>query len=140
MREQVIHAIELRRYSTFTPSPDYFTFRRECLHKWLQRVCFWILRRIGCFVMDESVRVERYIIDGDTFIDRALKQHEALATLLMREPKKILIGAEDYHDLMLEGKVSNIAFNFQTKYEKNYELFGMTVHVIPWMRGLLVMP
>lgn len=140
MREQVIEHIELRCVSTFKVSPDRFSFRKDRPYKWLQRICFSVLAKIGCSAMDETVRVERHVIDGDDFMGCLLKQNSTLHEFLGDRPTRLLMGAEDYAEVMNEKHPANVEFRFQSRYGKDGQLYGMSIIVIPWMRGLLVMP
>ena len=49
------------------------------------------------------------------------------------------IGAEDFAKLRRETATTTL-FTFDAQYNDGYQLYGMKVDVVPWMRGLLVMP
>ena len=74
---------------------------------------------------------------------RITKQHESVFELLNRRPKKILIGAQDYAELMRETAV-HYPFAFNASYEIGERgvarIMSLEVQVIPWMRGVLVVP
>ena len=55
------------------------------------------------------------------------------------ESKVLLIGAEDYAELMHEVASTQI-FSFKSEYGYGEKILGMKIKVIPWMRGCLVMP
>ncbi len=139
MKPQIITAMEVTKLTCYLPRDDAFSFNPKRPAKWLQRVCLAILRRLGCYDMEAIQRYERHVIDGDTFMDRALKQHEWMARVLEREPKTILLGPDEYNELMARADETNFAFEFDTRYGKDGHFYGMQVRVIPWMSGFLVM-
>ena len=74
---------------------------------------------------------------------RIAKQRSAVFKLLNREPKELLIGAEDYAELMRETP-AHYLFDFNAQYVRGErgvaQIMGLKVRVIPWMRGVLVIP
>jgi hypothetical protein len=88
----------------------------------------------------DSVKVVRVPVNGKDFMDALWKQRRALVESFRREPTKILMGGEDYEALMRSPAVrQSFVVNAEFHYGKR-EIYGLTVTVIPWMRGTLVMP
>ena len=54
-------------------------------------------------------------------------------------PSRLLIGAEDFEELMHEKEISE-SMTFRANYYDHQEIVGLKVTVIPWMRGVLVLP
>ena len=87
----------------------------------------------------DYVKVTRIPIDGD-FVERLFKQRAWITDHLSREPKTLLIGAEDYEQIMNCPQI-NQRLRFDTSYMfGNRQIIGLTVEIIPWMRGMVVMP
>ena len=73
-------------------------------------------------------------------MERLWKQKRSLVESFRREPTTLWIGAEDYADLM-DSPMIRESFSLCASF--NYgrrEVYGLTVKVIPWMRGMIVMP
>ncbi|MFA6213514.1 MAG: hypothetical protein WC714_29020 [Candidatus Obscuribacterales bacterium] len=136
---QVIEFVALREFRKTFDKRDAFQLRTDRPALWLQKVCFFILKKLNAFYIGESVTIERHVLDGRTFIDRLFLQQEEIKQFFNMEPKKLLIGAEDYANLMQE-VVATQRFNFNAEYGYGRTIMGLTVEVIPWMRGCLVMP
>jgi hypothetical protein len=85
------------------------------------------------------VTVTRHIIDSDVFMERIFKQQEHLLGYFNHKPKRLLIGSEDFSELMNSDEVRNVMM-FNASYNYGREICGLQVEVIPWMRGILVMP
>jgi hypothetical protein len=106
----------------------------------LERLRWWLVRLLGGQCPHDVVKVIRVPVDGKTFMDRLWKQKRALVENFRREPTTLWVGGEDYEELMNSPAVRQM---FTVHAEFNYgkrEVYGLTVKVIPWMRGMLVMP
>ena len=73
------------------------------------------------------------------FLAGAMLAHALLAHALYQPTVNDVYQAEDYADLMHEAAATQM-FSFRAEYGYGREVLGMTVQVIPWMRGCLVMP
>lgn len=133
---QFIVSDELRSVTTFK---DAYEFRRDRPAKWLQKLCLWVLRKLKCYHLKDTVTIQRHRLDARTFMERLFKQKSELSKLFNREPKRMLIGSEDYFEMMNEPTIYQ-GFTFNAEYGKGRHIYGLEVQVIPWMRGLLVMP
>lgn len=85
------------------------------------------------------MKVTHFVIDGETFASRLFAQQSALFDTFGRESRTLLIGGEDYRDLMNSPEVRH-AFSFGSQFNCDRQVFGLTIRVIPWMRGMVVMP
>lgn len=142
MRE-VIDVVRLDRVPEVRELKEAFEFREDRSFHWLQRLCIWTLRKIGAFACTEFVTYERHVIgkNGRRFMDRLFDQMHNLQDSFDREPKRLLIGAEDYAELMKEATTEYFSFDAEHMRGIRYpKVCGLTVEVIPWMRGVLVMP
>lgn len=120
-----------------------FAVREDRPHLWLQKVCCWVLEKLGAYRRDTQTKIEYRTIDADRFMDRIAKQRASVFELLNCRPKELLIGAQDYAELMHEAD-THFPFSFSASYvvgERGVaQIMGLKVRVIPWMRGVLVLP
>lgn len=132
-------------HTTFKIATDSsaFTVREDRPHLWLQKVCCWVLGKLGAYRQDTRTKIEYRTIDADSFMVRIAKQRAEVFKLLNRAPKELLIGAEEYVELMRETP-AHYPFNFEAQYMRGErgvaQIMGLKVRVIPWMRGVLVVP
>jgi hypothetical protein len=136
------HQIEFlahERKIDFRDFEEAFQLRKDRPAVWLQRACFYALRKLRAFYVEQMVSIERHTIDADTFMERLFKQGDSISDFFGMHPEVLLIGSEDYSDLMMEPG-SRYAFSFDAKYGRHGVIYGLRVKVIPWMRGVLVMP
>ena len=107
---------------------------------WWDRVRWRLVRLLGGTDPFDSVKVTRIPIDADDFMVKLYKQKRHLYEYFNREPKMLLIGAEDYENMMNSPVIQKeIQFSASFHYGQ-FERYGLTVKVIPWMRGAVVMP
>ena len=118
---------------------DQFEFRKDKKYHRLQRVLFWILAKIDCCVRSEKVYFERHIIDSTNFMDNLFAQNGELVGIYSMEGKTLLIGPKEYSEMTGNPEVRQV-FEFPTEYYLNGRVMGMSIKVIPWMKGMLVVP
>lgn len=133
-----IEFVELEHLTTWELQGDAFGLTPERGWVWLQKLCIWVLRKLGCFYNKPEVEIKRHIIAPDDFMERFFKQSNALEDLRMR-PAAILVGAEDYRDLM-QSSLANEAFSFPARYGHGGQICGLEVIVLPTIRGMVVLP
>ena len=108
--------------------------------KWWDKPRWWLVRLLGGSCPHDTVKVVRVPVNGKDFMTRLWKQKRELVESFRREPTELLMGGEDYQELMDSPAVRqafyvNASFNYG-----EHEVYGLKVRVIPWMRGILVMP
>ena len=109
-------------------------------YRWWDRFRWWLVRKLGGEDPNATVKIVRVLINEDKFLDAIYKQRRELIGVFHRQPTRLLIGAEDYAELMAT-EISTQSFRFDISANRGRPtIFGLTVEVIPWMRGLLVMP
>ncbi len=135
----------VEQYATFKTVTDNnaFAIREDRPHLWLQKACCWVMGKLGAYRVDSQTKIEYRTIDADSFMVRIAEQRESVFELLNRRPKKLLIGAQDYAELMRETNVY-YPFTFNASYAIGERgaarIMDLEVQVIPWMRGVLVIP
>jgi len=132
-------------------SPDMFQLREDRPHAWLQRLCIRILRKLGCYALTNiEVQTKRIDRDIDPIIEYLSRQKFSVLRVLDRFeedlPLHLLIGSEEWHKVCRQTELDPQYFSYAGelsvcggRYGRG-QLIGMTVHVIPWMTGALVVP
>lgn len=146
-RTQEITFLDVRHSTEWFPMPDAYTFAPKGRLAWLQRLAWRLLHKQAALVqaMDSRMKVERHVIHADSFVERIFKQGDSLLEEFDKIPERLLIGNEDYANLMNETAHSMpFEFNAQLRacrsgYDRP-EMFGLKVQVVPWIRGMVVLP
>lgn len=141
MKTYTVEFVAQELCTTMVPMFDAFKFVPKGRAQWLQRLAWRFLnwRRTMEQAYEPKVTVERHLIDADKFMDRLLKQKRALFDGFRKEGQRLVIGSEDYFELMSEPAIHQ-HFNFMAEVGMSGRLMGLTVEVVPWMRGAVVMP
>ena len=108
--------------------------------QWAQRLAWRFLVWEGAIKPVEGNVFKRHVIEGTCFIDRLIKQEIALFDHFNKHGQRLLIGSEDYAELMNSPEVKNHHFCFAAKVNYGDGILGLKIEVIPWMRGAIVMP
>jgi hypothetical protein len=121
---------------------DAWSVRKDFRWKWQARLAGWLMRRIGVNAREPTVDIERILIDPPDIMQKLFEQREAMLDM-DREPKRLLIGSDDFSELMHLPEMRH-HFTIDCEYYKvsrdGRKVMGLTIEVIPWMRGILVMP
>lgn len=141
-----IDVAEMRRITDVRELTDTYQLRTDRPLVWLQRVCLWMLRRLGCFVSVNDIRIERHVFGkkGRTFMERLWERRMSILGTFDMQPTRLLIGPEEYAEIMHEA-VSTASFGFDAEYGvgngplRQPTVMGLRVEVIPWMRGMLLL-
>lgn len=141
MRPYTVEFVATESITTMVPMFDAFKFKPKGRAQWLQRLAWRFLnwRRAMDQAYEPTVTVKRHLIDADKFMDRLLKQRRALFDGYRKEGQRLVIGSEDYFELMGEPAIHH-HFNFKAEVGMSGRLMGLDVEVVPWMRGAVVMP
>lgn len=142
MERQQIEFIAHKSIVRMVPTLDAYKFKPNGSAQWLQHLAWRFLAWCGALdqVYERNIEVVRHQIDADNFIRRLLQQKRSLFDVFRKEGQRLLIGSEDYAELMGAPEVSMQHFDFPARVDFDRRIVGLTVEVIPWMRGAVVMP
>jgi hypothetical protein len=148
MSVQTVEFVEYKERTVKFRRDDVFAVNPKKKMLWLQRLCIWLLTKLECQWWDDKTEFTRHTIDSSSFAHNLYKQKSALFGYFREEGQTLLIGSEDYAKLMSTPEFHS-AISFQTEFKRGIrdsnnepviQVYGLTVKVIPWMRGMVVMP
>jgi len=142
MQKQVVTFLSRKPIPTEMAIPGAFIFKPNGKLRFLQRLAWKFLSRSKALGMahDRAPGWQTYTVDADSFMERIARQQQSLIYNFDVRGTRLLIGSEDYAEIMNSKEARHWHFTFDAKYHKGFQLMGMQVEVIPWMRGVLVMP
>lgn len=122
---------------------DAWSVRKDFRWAWQTKLAHWLFRKIGDNARAPSVEVQRIVIDPADVMQKILAQRGAMIDM-NREPRRLLIGADDFAEMMKTARPPE-AFEIMGEYYKGdgrggRRVYGLQIEIIPWMRGVLVMP
>lgn len=110
----------------------------------LQRLVFWFLQKIGCNFINTRDDIKCVTFNPKDTMDAILKAHHDLIDLAHVEKGEILIGGEDFNKFITQEADLLRPHTFIGPYAygdgQGTRILDMKVTVIPWMKGVLVVP
>lgn len=142
MRTQEVLFMEPFKLTEEKEVDFYFTPEDAKKFTWLQRLCINTLQRLGTFKSKKEVvttkfspkRIPIHYLDMVPYIK---DQIVSLQRDYNVQAVRVLIGGEEYNSI---SGMLGILPNFSYFYSDPKTLLGLTVEVIPWMKGIVVMP
>ncbi len=139
MEKTIVSFIELEPINKYTLCLDTFQLRSDRSLVWLQKICFLILKKIKAYTINQETSFKRHCIKPGKFMETLFRQKESIRATFNLRPKDLFIGSEDYQELMGGEEINNI-INFHSEYNIGREIMGLRVTIVPWMRGIIVVP
>lgn len=145
MSRRPIEFVEVRTAHVPFVLQDEWQFKPVGRLHWVQRAAWRLLHKMGALknAIGQREVVTRHVINPDSFMQKLYEQSAAIFDMLDREGQTLLIGAEDFQQMMAGPEMRN-EFSFQGEFYRGdrngRQIMGLNVKVIPWMRGMLVMP
>jgi hypothetical protein len=134
--------------STRVQNPNVFSPQKGKGYWWIQRLCFWLLEKIGAYHFDDKVSIKQFTIDFDDIVEAVVKQEQLVYQISRERPRYLVLGHAQYRKLM--GATESMMMfqarfpeNFNARiYPKEYQgMFqGMELLLIPWIDGMFVLP
>lgn len=115
----------------------YYEFKQRGKHKWLQKLCFWILDKLKCHALLQEDFAERIVIDPPKIMDKIMMQTKEIYDHGRFDQKEVFIGPEQLKNLRMD--CQNF-MTFTAPVGINAQVMGMDITVVPWMEGVLVVP
>ena len=141
MKPYTIEFIAQDSITTMLPLCDAFKFKPKIRWCWLQLLAWRFLHWSGGLIQayEPIIKTTRHTIDADKLIERIIKQRRALFDGYNKHGQRLIIGAEDYAELMECPEIRH-HFVFNAEVGKYNHIMGLKVEIVPWMRGAVVMP
>lgn len=139
----LVEFVEMERITDWVVREDVFCVTPARGWMPVQRLCFWILRKLQCHWSEKVSTVRRHVINPSSFTENLHRQNKGLLEHAHQQGRHILIGSGDFAALMDSQEIgSRFSFSAPYSYAENgrVSIFGMRVTIIPWMKGMLVMP
>ena len=150
MREDIVSFVETIPTRCPWVHNDTFSFQPKRGWVLLQKACFWFLKRIGCFHFSEFTTIRRVDVDRAASMHEIMRQQVSLAQSLGRGGELLLIGAADWEEMLCQRALDYNPMRFDGEYivprirdgggPPSYDRKTMRVCVIPWMRGMVLVP
>jgi len=140
--QQLVQYVTTTRDSRDVYMPDAYQLRTERGYVWLQKLAIYILRKLGCFAATKETTVLKHVFDTKGLAEALWRQRAEVFELYHMRGARLLVGYEDFE--RLTGIPMYKPFSFEVPYSAmeagKPTVFDMQITVIPWMKGMLVLP
>lgn len=106
--------------------------------RWLQRLCLWILRTLGCqhLSVRDTVKVTQFSMDS--LLEAIWEQMMAIDFIYARKARYILIGKD--HLARLGAEIQDCVAIDIPWAPGLKELYGARLITVPWFNGVVCLP
>jgi hypothetical protein len=137
MNGQTVQFVTCERTDALVRVNDAFAFNPRRGWAWLQHAALWVLRRLDCYYMEEQSSYSYHALHGPTFMERVYRQHQELRRTYGQKAVTLLMGAEDYAELMGGPEIRQY---IELDLSGVTKVHGLELKIVPWMRGVVVLP
>jgi len=137
--------MQARLVETVLDLGNAFEFREDRGWHWLQRACFWVLRKIGAYAQETTRVWTRHPQDNDDLLKSLLGQEQEWLRLIHREDCRIYMGPEEHTEVLrMCDHLGSGHFTFDARI-KITDRHGPRFHdvpitVVPWLKGAFIVP
>ena len=161
MTDQRVQFLLTKTHKDTSFVPDTFQLRTNRPMVWLQKIIFYVLRKLECYAIQYNLRIERVALSPEKLLTSLLRQRQELVMTYHQYGERLLIGPEEFRELAESAwPQTQITYpvSFELKYNwypngeqgyyqdeemragHGYQVCGMKVTIVPWMKGILVVP
>lgn len=144
---QTIQFMEHVNETSYIPTGAYkLNPKRRAL--WLQKACCWIMKKLDCEWFEPTAKITRIEVDPMRFMQEIFRQRESLYSLIRKDGQTLLIGADDFLEAMGSPEIYQ-QFCFKAQINRSHrnrwgevemKILGLDVVVVPWMKGMVILP
>jgi hypothetical protein len=131
--------------SFLKPHDDIYRYNQEGRIPWLQRLCFWILKKLKAYYIENVSQTSIITIDKNKTLEEIIRK-VSVDFFYDSNCKYILVGRDVLSDLRKLNQ--ELSFYIPQAFYESYgsgcstrgEYMGLTIIYIPWMMGALPLP
>ena len=87
----------------------------------------------------KEIKVTRHVINPDSVVEMLFAQRYEVLRYLNRDASTVIMGSEDFSKLMGAPEIMQY-MTFNAVAREGREILGMKIKIVPWMRGVVVVP
>jgi hypothetical protein len=125
-----------------------FMYRKDKKMRWLQKICFWFLKKINAFYLENVAYVTTTIINKRDVIIKINEYLDNVDFVFDSICDTLLVGRDIYNELCYDSNIQPHSFciddcfgltrpTSRPGYFNITEYRGITIIYIPWIKGVL---
>lgn len=117
-----------------------YEYRPEGRLPWLQRLCFWVVGRLGCVRRERVSRVQVRELDVATIFEAVLEQASGVLWAYGRDCKYVLLGQRQMLGMGHE-VADHMLYPMDPARVFPESVAGLQIVTVPWLRdGIICLP
>lgn len=136
--QQIVEFVQTKMESVPFEYDDKYKFRKDKKYHLVQKVCLWVLDKIGAKANGVDTVYNKTVFNSNYFMEKVFTQMDNAQRVFDIRPDILLIGESDFRDIVGSKDINQIMV-FDYSYNYNRELLGLKVCVVPWMKGYLAL-
>lgn len=129
-----------------------FEYNPKGKFKILQKICFGLLKKLGCQIKDTKIIHERTEINLDSLFDAVTENRVMMRIIYNRETKYLIVGKDIYEKFITDvfNSINDIiAFHVPNEYSAKVQIDGvrhvgifrgLKVILVPYLDGIFCLP
>lgn len=132
---QIVAPVLTETTTEWKDSGNTFAFRPDRKWHWVQRFCFWVLRKIRAYQSVAYSTSTAVRLDRDKLMPAVYALLKEATKSQFNSIERIVMGGEDFRRLMESPDLPrSMALNVPGT------LLGFPLQVVPWIEGVMVIP
>lgn len=149
MNHTAVTTYHMLRSVEWVTSPDKYQYDPKGRWPWLQRACFWVLKKLGAFASFSEEHIQRVDIDLDKLVEAVMRNRADVEMLYRKRAKYLVVGADKFYELSVSVQPHYMTFTVPHQFNARVgynnrpmpQMFaGLQVIVVPWIDGMFVLP
>lgn len=150
MRVLAQQAVTLPRVKRYTPKRAAYSYRADRRMRWLQRLCFWVLKKLDATDLPQR-ELSFEVHEMNPAVTEKLHHQigECLRTVRRhygRRPERLYIGSDDWREIT-DNPVTAVIMDrlkFRAPRDEDdeglvLEPYDIRIVVVPWMKGWVLL-
>lgn len=140
MNDYFIASYKIKKKYNIEKSENLFEYNENKKLKFIQKICFYILKKLNCNYINRNEFVDYEQIFVNDVIDIIYEYKDQLQLIFDKKAKYLILGKKQIEKLKVS-QMEYLDFKIPDTYknEKIY-LAGLKVILIPWIDGVIVLP
>lgn len=146
--QQYLRMMKRHERIALVAQPNAYEFRKDRGWHWVQRACFFLLKKIGAHQMMSVTTVEYGPLQGSQkLMDAVFKAVDHAVGWERYDPDKLVIvmGRKEFMELVCDRDISQamgwtLDMDICTRTPYARRIIGVPIAEVPWMEGFAVVP
>jgi hypothetical protein len=129
----------MERLSSVRVINDQFQFNPRKKYVWLQKLIFWIAKKLNCYVETVDITETLHEVDHEKLFDMFMQQYFEVCERYKKRPTKVYIGVLTYNRIFNTDFIDQ-RLRIETEIFNRNEINGLEIVLVLWIDGIFIPP